>query len=245
MRFVAVKSLEQQSILAVHRMREGWKSERTALINRVRGLLAEFGIWLGRSPQTLTRRLPQLMQEEQLPARVVALLAQAHGQLLQLEALMQQCELAIQAHARHSEAAQRLSALNGIGPITASAIVATIGNAADFRNGRQMAAWSGLVPKHSSSGGKERLGKITTRGDTYLRGLLTQGARSTLNAALARPPDKRSQLEHWIVALRQRVGYHKSLVAIANKHARICWALLARAERYDPHAASRHVRKAA
>jgi transposase len=242
---VSVKSVEQQSILAVHRMREGWKSERTALINRVRGLLAEFGFWLGRTPQTLARRLPQLMQEEQLPARVRALLAQAHGQLLQLEALMQQCELDIQAHARHSEAAQRLSALNGIGPITASAIVATVGNAADFRNGRQMAAWSGLVPKQSSSGGKERLGKITKRGDTYLRGLLTQGARSTLNAALARPLDKRSQLEHWIVALRQRVGYHKSLVAIANKHARICWALLARGERYDPHAASRHVRAAA
>ena len=192
MRFVAVKSLEQQSILAVHRMREGWKSERTALINRVRGLLAEFGFWLGRSPQTLTRRLPQLMQEDQLPARVRALLAQAHDQLLRLEALMQQCELDIQTHARHSEAAQRLSAVNGIGPITASAIVATVGNAADFRNGRQLAAWNGLVPKQSSSGGKERLGKITKRGDTYLRGLLTQGARSTLNAALARPPDKRS-----------------------------------------------------
>ena len=245
MRFVSVKSLEQQSILAVHRMREGWKSERTALINRVRGLLAEFGFWLGRSPQTLARRLPQLMQEEELPARVRALLAQAHGQLLQLEALMQQCELDIQAHARHSEAAQRLSALNGIGPITASAIVATVSNAADFRNGRQMAAWCGLVPKQSSSGGKERLGKITKRGDPYLRGLLTQGARSTLNAALARPLDQRSPLEHWIVALRQRVGYHKSLVAIANKHARICWALLARAEHYDPHAASRHVRAAA
>jgi transposase len=185
------------------------------------------------------------MQEEQLPARVRALLAQAHGQLLQLEALMQQCELDIQAHAHHSEAAQRLSALNGIGPITASAIVATVGNAADFRNGRQMAAWSGLVPKQSSSGGKERLGKITKRGDTYLRGLLTQGARSTLNAALARPPDKRSHLEHWIVALRARVGYHKSLVAIANKHTRICWALLARGERYDPHAAPRHRRTAA
>jgi transposase len=206
---------------------------------------AEFGFWLGRSPQTLARRLPQLMQEEELPARVRALLAQAHGQLLQLEALMQQCELDIQAHARHSEAAQRLSALNGIGPITASAIVATVSNAADFRNGRQMAAWCGLVPKQSSSGGKERLGKITKRGDPYLRGLLTQGARSTLNAALARPLDQRSPLEHWIVALRQRVGYHKSLVAIANKHARICWALLVRGERYHPHAASRHVRAAA
>jgi transposase len=229
-----VKSIEQQSILACHRMREGWKSERTALINRVRGLLAEFGLWLGRSPQNLARALPRLIQDQELPARVRTLLAQAQEHLRQLDARMQQCELDICEHARHSDAAQRLCALNGIGPITASAIVVSVGDARDFRNGRQMAAWAGLVPKQSSSGGKDRLGKITKRGDTYLRGLLTQGARSTLNAALARAPDKRSHLQHWIVALRQRVGYHKSLVAIANKHARICWALLAREQRYDP-----------
>jgi transposase len=234
MHFVSVKSIEQQSILACHRMREGWKSERTALINRVRGLLAEFGIWVGRSPQNLARSLPKLIQDEQLPARVRALLRQAQEHLPQLEALMQHCELEIAEHARQSDAAQRLCALNGIGPLTASAIVATVGDAREFRNGRQMAAWAGLVPKQSSSGGKDRLGKITKRGDTYLRGLLTQGARSTLNAALARAPDKRSHLEHWIVALRQRVGYHKSLVAIANKHARICWAMLARDESYHP-----------
>jgi transposase len=244
MRFVAVKSIEQQSILAVHRMREGWKSERTALINRVRGLLAEFGIWLGRSPQNFARSLPRLIQDEQVPARMRAQLVQAQEHLGRLEALMQQCALEICEHARQSEAAQRLCAANGIGPITASAMVATVGNARDFRNGRQMAAWVGLVPKQSSSGGKERLGKITKRGDTYLRGLLTQGARSTLNAALARAPDKRSHLEHWIVALRQRVGYHKALVAIANKHARICWALLARDESYDPHRWQRHAPKA-
>ena len=234
MRFVSVKTIEQQSILACHRMREGWKIERTALINRVRGLLAEFGLWLGRSPQNLARSLPRLIQNEELPARIRALLSYAQEHLEQLEALMQHCELDIAEHARHNEAAQRLCQLNGIGPITASALVATVGNAGDFRNGRQMAAWAGLVPKQSSSGGKDRLGKITKRGDTYLRGLLTQGARSTLNAALARRPDKRSQLEHWIVALRARVGYHKALVAIANKHARICWALLARDEGYDP-----------
>src|ERR1700739_674499 len=110
---------------------------------------------------------------------------------------------------------------------------------------RQMAAWVGLVPKQSSSGGKDRLGKITKRGDTYLRSLLTQGARATLNAALGKAPDKRSHLEHWIVALRQRVGYHKSLVAIANKHARICWAMLAREESYDSHGAQRHATRAA
>jgi transposase len=234
MRFVSVKSLEQQSILACHRMREGWKSERTALINRVRSLLAEFGIWLGRSAPNLARSLPRLIQDEQLPARVRALLVQAQEHLARLEGLMDQCELDITEHARQSEAAQRLCALNGIGPITASAIVVTVGDARGYRNGRQMAAWMGLVPKQSSSGGKDRLGKITKRGDAYLRGLLTQGARSTLNAALARAPDKRSHLEHWIVALHQRVGYHKSLVAIANKHARICWAMLARNESYHP-----------
>ena len=245
MRFVSVKNIEQQSILACHRMREGWKVERTALINRVRGLLAEFGIWLGRSPQNLARSIPRLIQDEELPARIRALLSHAQEHLRQLQALMERCELDIVEHARHNEAAQRLCKLNGIGPITASAIVASIGNARDFRNGRQMAAWAGLVPKQSSSGGKERLGKITKRGDTYLRGLLTQGARSTLNAALARGPDKRSHLEHWIVALRQRVGYHKALVAIANKHARICWALLARNESYDPHGWQRHPHAAA
>jgi transposase len=242
MRFVTIKSIEQQSILACHRMREGWKVERTALINRVRGLLAEFGIWLGRCPQSLARSLPRLIQDEQLPTRVRALLVPAQEHLARLEALMEQCELDIAEHAQHSAAAQRLCALNGIGPITASAIVATVGDARDFRNGRQMAAWAGLVPKQSSSGGKERLGKITKRGDSYLRGLLTQGARSTLNAALAQAPDKRSRLQLWIVALRQRVGYHKTLVAIANKHARICWAMLARNESYHPDRWQRHAR---
>jgi transposase len=245
MRFVSVKSLEQQSILACHRMREGWKSERTALVNRVRGLLAEFGVWLGRSPQNLARSFPRLIQDEQLPARVRALLVHAQGHVRQLEALMARCELDITEHARHSDAAQRLCTLNGIGPIISSAVVASVANARDFRNGRQMAAWTGLVPKQSSSGGRDRLGKITKRGDTYLRGLLTQGARSALYAALARTPAKRSRLEHWMVALRQRVGYHKSLVAIANKLARICWAMLAHQQAYDPQFALRFARSAA
>lgn len=121
----------------------------------------------------------------------------------------------------------------------------SVGHPRDFRNGRQMAAWAGLVPRQSSSGGKERLGTITKRGDTYLRGLLTQGARSTLNAALSRAPEKRSRLEHWIVELHRRAGYHKTLVAIANKHARICWAMLAHEESYDPQSWQRHAPKAA
>jgi transposase len=114
--------------------------------------------------------------------------------------------------------------------------VATIGSPRDFRNGRQMAAWVGLVPRQRSSGGKQRLGVITKRGDAYLRGLLTQGARSTLQVALKRAPEKRSRLEQWIVSLHARVGHHKTLVAIANKHARIIWAILAKGEDYDPNA---------
>jgi len=120
-----------------------------------------------------------------------------------------------------------------VGSITASALVATVGNARDYRNGRQFAAWLGLVPRQSSSGGKVRLGRITRRGDAYLRTLFIQGARSTLQSALRRAPQHHDRLSAWIVCLLQRVGYHKTLVAIANKHARIIWALLARGESFD------------
>ena len=240
MRFVTVKSVEQQAMLSWHRMRQGWSEERTALLNRVRGLLAEFGVWLGRSPAVLRRALPRLVQEDPLPARLRAVLAEALEHLQRLDDRIEQCDREIHAHAKHSEAAQRISALTGVGPLTASALVATVANARDFRNGRQLAAWTGLVPRQSSSGGKQRLGVITKRGDTYLRGLLTQGARSALQIALTRSLEQRSHLEHWMVALHGRVGYHKTLVAIANKHTRMIWAILAKGETYDPNAWQRH-----
>jgi transposase len=236
MRFVSVKSVEAQAMLAVHTMRRGWTAERTALVNRTRGLLAEFGIWLGRSTSRLERELPALIDSETVPPLVRLLLRQARAQLDALDQQIGDCDRQISDHARHSDAAQRLQAVADIGPVTSSAIVATVAHAADFRNGRQMAAWLGLVPRQSSSGGKERLGKITKRGDTYLRGLLTQGARSTLQVALQRPPDKRSRLQSWIVAVHDRTGYHKTLIAIANKHARILWAILAHGDKYNPDA---------
>lgn len=240
MRFVTVKSEDQQAMLAWHRARFGYQEERTALLNRTRGLLAEFGVWLGRSAAVLIRELPRLAQQETLPALFRPLLTQTLEQLRRLEQCIDECEVHIRAHAEHSEAAQRVQALSGIGPITASALIATIASPRDFRNGRQLAAWGGLVPRQHSSGGKSRLGVITKRGDTYLRGLLTQGARSTLQVALKREPLKRSRLEQWIVALHGRVGYHKTLVAIANKHLRIVWAILAHGEDYDPTAWRRH-----
>ena len=240
MRFVSVKSAEQQAMLAWHRSRSGFLDERKALLSRIRGLLAEFGIWIGRSPAVLLRMLPELAGDERLPTLFRPILAHALDHLRALDTRIGECDLRIREHANQAEPARRVQAVLGIGEITASALIATISNPRDFRNGRQMSAWNGLVPKQHSTGGKSRLGVITKRGDTYLRGLLTQGARSTLQAALKRDPLKRSRLEHWIVALRARVGYHKTLVAIANKHMRTVWAILAHGDSYDPNAWRRH-----
>jgi len=240
MRFVSVKSVDSQAMLAWHRMRKGWSDERSALISRTRGLLAEFGVWLSRSPAALMRALPHLMEDERIPTRMRSLLIAAQEELQRLERRIESCELEIRAHSKQSEDAQRIEAISGAGPITASAMVSTVGCGGDFKNGRHLAAWLGLVPKQFSSGGKAVLGPITKRGDTYLRGLLSHGARAALLAALRRAPEKRTRLQQWMVELRMRLGYHKSLVAIANKHARMIWAILAKGENYDPEAWRKH-----
>jgi transposase len=240
MRFVTVKSVDQQAMLAWHRARAGFGEERKALLNRTRGLLAEFGVWIGRSSAALIRHLPQLALDDRLPARFRPILTNALNHLRNIDQCIADCDTEIHNHVRHSEQAQRIQALSGIGPLTASALIATVSNPRDFKNGRQMAAWTGLVPRQNSSGGKQRLGVITKRGDSYLRGLLTQGARSTLQVTLKREPLKRSRLEQWIFDLHARVGYHKTLVAIANKHVRIIWAILANGESYDQNAWRRH-----
>jgi transposase len=240
MRFVSVKSVDQQAVLAWHCMRRGWSDDRTALISRVRGLLAEFGVWLAQSPEALKRALPRLLEDERLPERMRALLTVGQEELHRLEERIEHCEIQIRAHAQQSVEAQRIEAIIGVGAMTSSAVVATVTSARDFKNGRQMAAWLGLVPKQFSSGGKTVLGKITKRGDTYLRGLLTGGARSALLAALRKVPEKRTRLQRWMVEARLRLGYHKTLVAIANKHARMIWAILAKGEAYDPQAWQRH-----
>lgn len=240
MRFVAVKSVDQQSMLAWHRARSGFMEERKSLLNRTRGLLAEFGIWVGRSPATLIHQLPMLMDDDSLPDLFKPILASTLEHLRQIDRRIDQCDARICSHAKDSEAAQRIQKISGVGVLTASALVATIASPGDFRNGRQMAAWAGLVPRQNSSGGKTRLGGITKRGDSYLRGLLTHGARSTLQVALKRESPKRSRLEQWIVALHSRVGYHKTLVVIANKHLRMIWAILAKGEAYDPNAWRRY-----
>jgi transposase len=245
MRFVAVKSVDDQAMLSWHRTRSGFMEERKSLLNRTRGLLSEFGIWIGRSSTVLVRKLPELMDEPSLPDLFKPILLHTREHLRQLDQRIDECDAQIGAHAKGNEAAQRLQKICGVGMITASAVVATIPNPNDFRNGRQTAAWVGLVPRQNSSGGKTKLGAITKRGDSYLRGLLTLGARSTLQAALKREPQKRSRLELWIVALRGRVGYHKTVVAIANKHMRMIWAVLAKGEAYDPNAWRRYQQRRA
>ena len=168
-----------------------------------------------------------------MPGALRLLVADQVGALDQVEARLEAYAEQIAAQARGSEVAQRLQAIAGVGPTTAAAVVATVGQPHEFRNGRQFAAWLGLTPKQHSTGGKTRLGRITKRGDAYVRTLLILGAKSALQAALRKPPELRHHLQRWIVAALERIGYHKTLVAIANKHARIIWALLVKGEEYE------------
>lgn len=240
MRFVPIKTIDQQAILAWHNVREGWKEERTALFNRVRGLLAEFGIVIGRSSDRLLAELPRLTDDSRLPDGVRALLLDAREHFAALHARLARCDAQIAVHARTSPAAQRAGELLGVGPLTSSALAATVPDAKVFKSGRQFSAWLGLTPRQHSSGGKTRLGRISLRGNVYLRTLLIQGARSTLQSAINTEPARASRLQRWIIELYGRKGYYKTLIAIANKHARILWAMLAKDESYDASAWQRH-----
>jgi transposase len=222
MRFVPVKSVEQQSDLTLHRVRQGFVEERTATLNRLRGLLAEFGHVLPLRPSELYRRVPQLL--EKLPTRVARCVHDLLEHARELQAKALEYEREIKAHASSNALACRAQTRLGIGPITASALVATVGNGRDFKNGRQFAAWLGLVPRQHSTGGKTRLGHITKRGDPYLRTLLVMGARAVLQRAVSLT----DPLSRWALAVRERRGYHRACVAIAAKNARVAWALLAK-----------------
>lgn len=220
MRFVPIKDIEQQSLLCLHRTRQGFIEERTALYNRIRGLIAEFGIIL---PQKVDRlRCLIGVHLEQLPG----LAKRCVGDLLthadRLDERISEYDQAIQDAAKRDERSHRLMQLPGIGPTTASALAASLGNGHDFKNGRQLAAWVGLVPGQYSSGGKARLGRITKAGDAYLRSLLVMGARSIL-AGLG---DKQDRFSRWARNLVERRGYWKAAIAIAAKNLRLAWAVL-------------------
>jgi transposase len=176
------------------------------------------------------------MHDPRIPEAVRELVAWAREDLERIDQRIAACDRAIGVACRADPTAKRLQELMGVGAVTADAVIATAGSARDFRNGRQFAAWLGLVPRQFSSGGKARLGAITRRGDAYVRTLLVQGAKSSLKQALKASPENATRLQRWAFELHGRAGYHKTLVAIANKNARVLWALLARDEHYNPEA---------
>ena len=232
MRFVPLKTPAQQAMLAIHRLREGYKEERNACINRIRGLLTEFGLVFAQRPEVLRRELSDVLEDatSELPALLRMALRQAHLHWLELECHMAWCDERIEAHVRTDEQAKAAAQLCGVGPVTASALVAMVGDFKQFRSGNQFGAWLGLVPRQNSSGGKNSLGQITKRGDGYLRTLLIQGAK----AAMVHAKKRSDRISLWMVSLIDRIGWQKAVVAMANKNARILWAVLTKGTAYDP-----------
>jgi transposase len=232
MRFVPIKTIEQQGMMTVHRLREGIKKDRTACINRIRGVLAEFGFVFPKSPQALREGLSDILlrDKRQLDANTVLALQGAALQLSQLDDHLKSCDRAIGMHCVDDPKAKAAAALHGVGPIGASALVAGVGDIAIFRSGAQFGAWLGLTPRQHSSGGTTCLGRITKRGDAYLRTLLIQGAKAAVMTAHKR----QDAISRWAVQLKERVGWQKATVALANKNARILWAILTRGAPFDP-----------
>src|SRR5690606_20193978 len=208
--------------------------------NRLRGLLAEFGVVVARSDHALRRALGDDAVRARLPAMLHGLLDDLHQHWQAVRERMAACDATIAAHARADVRSRRAQQITGVGPLTADALVATIGDGREFAQGRQFSAWLGLTPVQHSSGGRQRLGQISCRGDSYLRTLLIQGARSSLQRAKAIAADRASPEQIWIRDLASRLPFGKVLVAIANKHARQLWAMLARDEDYDADAWLRH-----
>jgi transposase len=230
MRFVPIKTEEQQSRLMVHRARQGFIVTRTATINRIRGLLSEFGIVLPQKAEIVRREAAAHLED--LPGWSNTVIGDLLSEVHHLDERIKQYDTHIRTMAKDCTLAQRLMQLIGIGETTATAIVAMVGNAAEFDSGRQFAAWLGLVPGQYSSGGKARLGRITKAGDAYLRSLLVLGARAVLNGAA----NKSDSLSRWAVKLAERRGYWKAVVAIAAKNARMAWAVLTKGEAFKlPH----------
>ncbi len=226
---VALKSEAQQAVLAVHRIREGVIKQRVALVNQLHGIAAEFGLVLPRGLLRMRRALTQYLDEERFPAMLNRSLRQQLHHLLQLEQDLKRLTAELRDFARNHEPCQRLMRYPGVAELVASAFVCSLGEAHTFKNGRQVAAWLGLVPRQHSSGNRQRLLGITKRGNPYLRKLLVHGARAAMRVA-ARHEDPFSR---WCLAVRERRGAHRAMVALANKLARHLWASL----RYEQAAA--------
>jgi transposase len=230
MRFVPAKTVEQQDLQALHRIRSRLIGCRTQISNQIRGLLAEYGIVLPQHLIQVRRALPQLLDEKEkrLSDFAKRLFSTLYEELQALDQRILAMEAEVNQAFQQNPLCQRIAAVEGVGPVTATAVVAAISNGTTFHNGRQFAAWLGLVPRQNSSGEKQRLSGITKRGDRYLRTLLVHGARSVLFRA-TKKDDARSK---WIAEKEKKLGTAKACVAVENKNARIIWALLAHDQPY-------------
>lgn len=232
MRFVPIKNADQQAVLSLHRARSGFVKARTALVNQIRGLLSEYGVVLPPGIRHVREGIPMIVEDGELdlPPLFRALLCQLYRYLGQLDEQVAAIEHPLKAWHRSNADSQRIAQIPGIGWLTATALVASIADARSFKNGRQLAAWLGLVPRQHSSGGKPRLLGISKRGDAYLRTLIIHGARATIRFV----DRDRSPTGQWLREVGKRRPKNVVVVARANKHARIVWALLAHQRDYDP-----------
>src|SRR5262249_22199783 len=230
MRFVATKTAEQQGCLTLHRTRHLFIRQQTAVINAIRVHLAEFGIVapVGRRGVDQLLAVVADTSDKRLPEVARACIAALGAQLQMLKARILEFDRMITAWRRSSEASKRLDAIPGVGPVLATALVATVADPKAFRSGRDFSAWIGLVPKQNSSGGRDKLGSISKQGDRYLRGLFVAGALAVIRYAKIHGTKHRP----WLTALLARRPTKVAAIALANKIARIAWAMMARGERY-------------
>ena len=232
MRFVAVKTVEQQDLQAVHRVRSSLIRDRTAKANQLRGLVYEYGLVAPRELHALRRAVPEWLEDADngLTVRFRALLAGLYSDLRLLDERVRELDREIAAIAREHEPISRLEQLTGIGPLTASALYALVGDGRQYRSGRELAVALGLTPRQHSSGGKEKLLGISKRGDKYIRTLLIHGARSALRVA----PNRTDRLSRWALALAERSHPNVAVTALANKMTRVVWAMLRHGTNYEP-----------
>jgi transposase len=229
-RWVPVKSAAQQAVLTGHRARELLVTERTAWAKQIRGVVLEYGVVIAQGIQRLRRALPEVLAAaETLPERVREVGEEVRERVRELARRIAEYDRRIEQRAKQNEAARRLMQVQGVGPITATAVGATSGDGHAFQHGRQFAAWVGLVPRQHSTGGKTSVGRRTKHGKVYLRTLLLQGARAVLQCSAKRTDQK----SRWVEQGRRRRGSNMAAVALAAKHARILWARLARGREYQ------------
>jgi len=230
MRFVPIKTEEPLDLQALHRVRERWVMRRTAVVNQIRSLLLERGLTLPKGRSHLDEQLPRILEDAELNLSdsFRVLLAQLKLELGQLAARVEEMDRVIQKTARENEACQRLTEIPGVGPVTATALIAAIGNGSAFGKGRKLSAWMGIVPGEYSTGGKQKLLGISKRGNKYLRRLFIQGARSVLQQRHKQAPS----LSEWLAQLLARTHQNVVVVALANKLVRMSWAVLCKNERY-------------